>query len=56
MEPVGHGLARRGAGEGVARCTECGHEDVGTAAIGELNRGTGVVDKDRLAGAVDLAH
>ena len=56
MEPVGHGLARRGTGEGVARCTQRCHEDVGTAAIGELHGGAGEVDEELLAGAVDLAH
>ena len=60
-DPVGGGLSRRGAGVGVVRCAQRGHEDLG---LGDLAGGgvddghgvTGVVDEQLLAGDVDLAH
>ena len=55
-QPVEHGLAWGGAGKCVARCAQRGHEDVGAAAVGQAHRGAGEVDKQFLAGAVDLAH
>ncbi len=39
FEPVGHRLALRGAGVGVARFSHRGHEDVGAAAVGEPDGG-----------------
>ena len=57
LDPVGERLARRGAGERVARGTERGDEDL--RALTGLTVGdalAGVVDEQLLAGAVDLAH
>ena len=56
FKPVGHGLAWRRAGVGVAGGAQGGHEDVGAAAVGERDGGAGVIDEQLLAGAVDLAH
>ena len=56
MQPVGHRLARRCAGEGVAGGTERGHKNMRPRTIGEFDRRTGVVDEELLAGAMDLAH
>mmetsp|Transcript_6076 Transcript_6076/g.24370 ORF Transcript_6076/g.24370 Transcript_6076/m.24370 type:complete len:788 (+) Transcript_6076:480-2843(+) len=60
-DPVGGGLARRGAGVGVVRRAQRGHEDLGLRDLagGRVNDGhgvAGVVDKQLLAGNVDLAH
>ncbi len=55
-DPIDHRLARRGAGEGVARCAQCGDEHMGTRAIGHRDGRASVVDKQLLAGLVDLAH
>ena len=56
IKPVGHGLARCGTSKGVARSAQSGHEDVGTAAVHQLDRGTCKVDEQLLACAVGLAH
>ena len=55
-QPIGHGLAGCGAGIGVTRCAQGGHEDVGTAGVCQLDSWSGVVDEQFLTGAVDLAH
>lgn len=55
-QPFGHGLARCGAGIGVARGSQGGDEDMGATAVNQLQRGPGVVDEQLLPGAVDLAH
>jgi len=56
VKPIAHRLARRGAGVGVARRAQRGHEDVRARAVGQRDRRAGVVDEQLLAGAVDLAH
>ena len=60
-DPVGGGLARRGAGVGVVRRPERGHEDRGPRDLagGGVDDGhgvAGVVDEQLLPGDVDLAH
>ena len=60
-DPVGGGLPRRGAGVGVVRCAQRGHEDLGLGDLagGRVDDGhgvAGVVDEQLLAGDVDLAH
>ena len=60
-DPVSRGLARSGAGVGVVRCAERGHEDLGRGdrAGGRVNQRHGVaavVHEELLAGDVDLAH
>ena len=60
-DPVGGGLARRGAGERVVRRTQRGHEDLRLgdltgAGVNDRYGGAGVVDEQLLAGDVDLAH
>ena len=60
-DPVGGGLARRGASVGVVRCAERGYEDLGlgdlaSGGVDDGHGGAGVVDEQLLAGDVDLAH
>ena len=60
-DPVLGGLARGGAGEGVVRCAERGHEDLGLGdlagdRVDDGHRAAGVVDEQLLAGDMDLAH
>lgn len=56
FELVGHRLAWRRAGVGVAGDARGGHKDVGAAAVGERDGGAGVINEQLLAGAVDLTH
>jgi hypothetical protein len=58
-DPVGGGLPRRGAGVGVVRSAQGGHEDLGLSdltgdRVDDGHGVAGVVDKQLLAGAVFL--
>jgi hypothetical protein len=55
-QPRAHALVGGGAGEGVARRAHGGDEDLGARAVGQFQRGAGVVDEQLLAGAPLLAH
>ena len=56
LELVNQCLGRRRTSEGVAEGAQRRHEDVDLAFVRQFDCGSGVLDKELPAGAVDLAH